>query len=123
MQWRVRTDLNLGNVVGHVLVWALLTIVTCGIAAFFYPYSFIATILRSIYLEDEHGRPFARITCSTNGFADFAHGLLWFVISVLTLGVGAFFYLYYVAKEIVGRSYLVPIAAPQAAYVLPAPTG
>ncbi|HEV8245571.1 MAG TPA: DUF6693 family protein [Polyangiaceae bacterium] len=123
MQWRVRSDLSMGNVLGHILLWFVLTLVTCGIAAFWYPYSFVAAIVNSMYLIDQHDRPFARLHCASSPGADFLHGLGWFFISLVTLGIGAFFYLYYVARTIVARTTLLPIAAAQPAYALPAVTG
>ncbi|WP_338405529.1 DUF6693 family protein [Vibrio hannami] len=42
---------------------------------------------------DENGVE-RRMDCNINMFSDLGHVLLWFVISILTLGIGYIFYFY-----------------------------
>ncbi|WP_419894661.1 DUF6693 family protein, partial [Proteus faecis] len=41
----IKANLSILDIVGHLLVWLLLTIFTLGIALFFFPYSFARFVI------------------------------------------------------------------------------
>jgi hypothetical protein len=48
---RLNCRFNIGNSLGHVIIWILLIIVTLGIAAFFYAYRVIRVLLNDTVIE------------------------------------------------------------------------
>lgn len=53
---RLRADVAIFDILGHLLIWLILSIVTFGIALFFFPYSFSKFIINRTYVIDESGR-------------------------------------------------------------------
>ncbi|WP_319496374.1 DUF6693 family protein [uncultured Cohaesibacter sp.] len=48
---RVHVDFNIGQVIGHAVIWLLLTIVTLGLAYFFYWFSVVRQLINaSVFL-------------------------------------------------------------------------
>ncbi|MFA0439262.1 hypothetical protein BCU70_06150 [Vibrio sp. 10N.286.49.C2] len=90
---RLKADVAIFDIIGHLVLWLLLCIVTFGIAMFFFPYSFSKFIINRTYLVDEHGVE-RKMRCDIDLFSDLGHVLLWFIISILTLGIGYIFYFY-----------------------------
>ncbi|GAL26677.1 hypothetical protein JCM19239_179 [Vibrio variabilis] len=90
---RLRADVAILDILGHLLIWLILSFVTFGIALFFFPYSFSKFILNRTYVIDDMGRE-RKMDCDIDLFSDLGHVLLWFVISILTLGIGYIFYFY-----------------------------
>ncbi|MGJ7096008.1 DUF6693 family protein [Vibrio hannami] len=90
---KLKADVAILDILGHLIIWLLLSLVTLGIAMFFFPYSFSKFIINRTSVIDENGVE-RRMDCNINMFSDLGHVLLWFVISILTLGIGYIFYFY-----------------------------
>jgi hypothetical protein len=48
---RLRCNFNLASSIGHVIIWAILILITFGIAAFFYAYRLVRVILNETSIE------------------------------------------------------------------------
>lgn len=90
---RIEADVGTVDILGHLIIWIVLILITFGIAAFFFPYSFSKFILNRSQLIDEHGNP-RQIVCHTDIFGNIGHVILWIIITILTLGIGYAFYFY-----------------------------
>lgn len=89
----IRADVATFDILGHLIIWFLLTLITFGIAAFFFPYSFSKFILNRAYIVDERDVE-RRMECHTEMFGNIGHIILWAIISIITLGLGYAFYFY-----------------------------
>lgn len=101
---RLRADIGIMDILGHLLIWFFLTIITLGVAAVFFPYSFAKFILNRCAIEDEAGN-FHDLNCEIEIFGNIGHAILWFFISMLTLGIGYIFYFYRVWNYAINRTY------------------
>ena len=90
---RIKADVGTVDILGHLIVWIILILITLGIAAFFFPYSFSKFIITRSQLLDENGSP-RQLVCHIDIFGNIGHVILWIIISILTLGIGYAFYLY-----------------------------
>ncbi|MGX9417393.1 DUF6693 family protein [Vibrio sp. RC27] len=90
---KIRADVGTLDILGHLIIWFILTVITAGIALFFYPYSFSKFILNRSEFVDDQGRA-TKMTCNINMFGNIGHIILWMIISILTLGLGYAFYFY-----------------------------
>lgn len=90
---KIKSDLTFMAILGHAVVWVVLICITLGIALFFYPYYFAQFVLNNTYLIDENGVE-RKFKCEMDIFANVGHVISWFVISVVTLGIGYIFYCY-----------------------------
>lgn len=107
--WKLRCDMNLANIFGHVLGWMLLSLMSCGFALFLFPYSFGRILIDTTLLVDETGRPIGRLKCRTSVADHVGHAFLWFLFSACTLGVAGFFYLYRVFQRLLNATVIEPI--------------
>ena len=90
---RLKADVAIFDIIGHLLLWLILSIITLGVALFFFPYSFSKFIINSTSIIDGSGVS-RKLNCNIDLFSNIGHVILWIVISVLTLGLGFIFYFY-----------------------------
>ncbi|MGF1748922.1 DUF6693 family protein [Vibrio cionasavignyae] len=102
---RLKADVAIFDIIGHLILWLILSIVTFGIALFFFPYSFSKFILNRTYLIDANGVE-RKMKCDIDLFSDLGHVLLWFIISILTLGIGYIFYFYRVWNYALNNTHI-----------------
>lgn len=91
---RLKVEMGLGEIIGHAVIWLLISIVTLGIGLFFYPYSVAKTILNNVYILDGGDRRIGRLHCELNLSNQIGHIIIWLLITLVTVGIGYFFYLY-----------------------------
>lgn len=99
----LRADIAIIDIIFHLLVWVILSVVTFGIALFFFPYSFSRFIINRVYIRDEMGVE-RRCDCDIDLFGNIGHIILWAIISILTLGLGYVFYFYRVWNYALNRT-------------------
>ncbi|MEO9496633.1 MAG: DUF6693 family protein [Vibrio splendidus] len=90
---KLKADITVLDIIGHLLIWLVLSIVTFGIALFFFPYSFCKFIINRASVIDEHGIE-RGLSCNIDLLGDLGHVILWAIISLFTLGIGYIFYFY-----------------------------
>ncbi len=90
---RLKANVAILDILAHLIIWLLLSVITFGIALFFFPYSFSKFILNRTRVIDSSGHE-RKMVCDIDLFSDLGHVILWFIISILTLGIGYVFYFY-----------------------------
>jgi len=90
---RIQADVATLDILGHIILWFIIILITFGIGAFFFPYSFSKFIINRSSLVDDQGVA-RRMACHTDMFGNIGHVILWMIISLLTLGLGYAFYFY-----------------------------
>ena len=90
---RIEADVNTIDILGHIILWFLITLVTFGIGAFFFAYSFSKFIINRSFIVDERGVS-RKMVCHTDIFGNIGHVILWIIISIITFGLGYAFYFY-----------------------------
>lgn len=106
---RLQSDVGLGDMITHVLLWFLLGLVTCGIALFLFPYSLSRTLLERTYVIDGDGQRVGRLVCPSDLGSDVVHAIVWWFLTLVTFGVAGFFYAYKVLANVLGRTTLAPL--------------
>jgi len=99
----IKADLSILDIIGHLLIWVLLTIITFGIALFFFPYSFARFVINRTSVVDNATGVERKMVCDINIFSNVGHIILWMVISFLT---GYIFYFYRVWNYALNNSRL-----------------
>lgn len=90
----LRADIAFIDIIGHLIVWVILSLITFGIALFFFPYSFSRFIINRTHIQDPVNGVERRLFCDIHMFGNIGHIILWAIISILTLGIGYVFYFY-----------------------------
>lgn len=85
-------NITFGEILGHGLLWLLISIVTAGIGLMFYPYSFSKFVINRTYVYQDGKRYSLRCELGIGG--QLGHILLWLLLTIVTLGIAFPFYLY-----------------------------
>ncbi len=103
---RCRTQLSIFQVIGHIVIWAIISTITLGIGALFWPYAAAKLILESIIIFDDGGQASARLRCEVGFGEQIGHVVMWLFLIVLTGGLAGFCYLFGVAHFVINRTQL-----------------
>jgi len=90
----LKADIAILDILGHLILWLILVVITLGIALFFFPYSFARFVINRTSLVDPETGVAHPMRCNIDVFSNFGHILLWFIITIVTLGIGYIFYFY-----------------------------
>lgn len=116
--YRLKSTLGLGEMVGQLLVWLLLSIVTLGLALFFLPYFLLKLPINRTLLLNGEGRVVGRLRVDVSFGDILGHMLIWLVISIVTLGLGYIVYWYYVLRRLLNATVVETDAAAPTAFVM-----
>lgn len=105
--YRLKTEVGVVDILGHMVLWVILSVVTLGIGLFFLPYSFAAFFVNRTYLVDTSGGKVGRFKADIELTSQIGHVVLWIFISVITLGIGYMFYIYKVWSFVLDKTRLV----------------
>ena len=98
---RLRTQLSIFQVIGHVVVWLIISTIIRGIGLIFWPYAAAKLILESIVIVDEGGSASAALRCNLGFGKQIGHAVLWLILIALTGGVAGLCYLFGVAHFVI----------------------
>ena len=104
---RLRLDLDAFTMIGHVILWFLLALVTAGFGLLIIPYAAAKLILNSIIITDEFGRASARLRCNIGLSDQIGHIVIWLLLMLLTGGLAGLCYLFGVAHFAINRTELI----------------
>lgn len=90
---KLKANVGTFDIIGHLILWFIIILITLGIGAFFFAYSFSKFIINRTEFIDNRGVAH-QMTCRTDLFGNVGHIILWIVISILTFGLGYVFYFY-----------------------------
>lgn len=104
---RMKVDASLGDIVGHLLLWIVLMIVTLGLAGFVFPYMLNRFVLSKVEIVDNTGARVGRLQCMVDLGDAVGHCLLWILLSIVTLGLAYFVFLYYMVIKCLNKTVIV----------------
>ena len=104
---RCRTRLSIFQVIGHVVIWLVISALTLGIGALLWPHAAAKLILESIVLVGEDGRANATLRCNFGFSEQIGHAVLWLIVIALTGGIAGFCYLFGVAHFVLNRTDMI----------------
>ena len=95
---RVSTQLTMGEVLGHFVIWALISCFTLGIGLLFWPYAAAKMILDSMVIDGH------KMRCGLSISESIGHIILWGILIVVTMGLAAPFYFFGVVRTAINRT-------------------
>lgn len=90
----LKSDLSVGDIIGHAVIWILLSIVTFGLALFVFPYYMARFIISRTLVMDANGARIGRLECTIDLASIIGNVIIWAIISLLTLGLGYLVFMY-----------------------------
>lgn len=106
---QLKSELGAFEVLGHLIVWVLLTIITFGLAMFVFPYYMQRFIISTTFAYDGEGRKVGRLVCTIDLASMIGNIILWAIISILTLGIGYLVFLYKITAHCMTHTKVVSV--------------
>lgn len=106
---QLRSNLGAFDVLGHVVIWLLLTLVTLGLALFVYPYYMQRFIISKTYAYDGTGARVGKLVCTIDLASMIGNIILWAIISIVTLGIGYIIFLYKITAHCISHTKVVGV--------------
>ncbi len=104
---RIGVDFSMMDVLGHVIIWTLISIFTAGIGLFFWPYASSKFIINNIILYDHADARVGRLQCNLSAGSQIGHIVLWIFISMITAGLAFPFYMFGVVRTALNRTTIL----------------
>ncbi|WP_175203333.1 DUF6693 family protein [Achromobacter ruhlandii] len=103
----LKSDLTIVEIIGHVVVWILLILITFGLAAFVFPYYMQRFIISRTSVMDESGRRVGRLLCTIDLVSAIGNIVIWILITIVTFGLGYFVFLYKIHAHCLNHTKIV----------------
>lgn len=104
---QLKSELGFIDVLGHVIIWLLLTLITFGLALFVFPYYMQRFIIGKTYAYDSSGQQVGKLVCTIDLASMIGNIILWAIISILTLGIGYIVFMYKISAHCMSHTKLV----------------
>lgn len=92
---KFKSELGFGDIIGHLIIWLILSIVTLGFALMLFPYYIMRFVLNNTYVYDQRdGKKLACLHCDVQLTGILGNALIWFLLSFITFGLAYLFYIY-----------------------------
>ena len=85
---RLRVSWSMSELFIYVLGWAVLIVITFGIAALFFPYSALRRILNGVVIYGDDGVVLGQLQVELSMMEQLGHIALWFIIHAVVIGLG-----------------------------------
>lgn len=95
------------NAFTFICVWLIIATFTLGIGLFFAIYYFYTIIISKTYLVDEDGEVIGTLDCKITFTEILEHIIIWILITIFTLGIGYFFYLFYTVRLCINKTVII----------------
>ena len=105
---KFRCDFSVGDAIGHMIIWLLLTILTLGLALFVFPYYMPKAIINRTTVLAQDGTEFGRLKCDLPLGSMIGNAILWLLLCIVTLGLAYFVYVYRVFRIVLSETRIVP---------------
>ena len=98
--YKLKCEFTVGEAIGQLVIWLLLSIVTLGLALFVLPYYFVRAPINRTSLVDQGGKRVARLHVDVGFGGILGHALVWLLLTIITLGLAYLVYWPAVIKRV-----------------------
>lgn len=104
-----KCEFTVGEAIGQLVIWILLSIVTFGLALFVLPYYFIKAPLNRTYVVDRDGSKIGKVHVDVAFVDILGHALVWLLLTIVTLGLAYLVYWPAVIKRLLNAVRITEI--------------
>ncbi len=104
---RLQCRIGFWDMVGHIVLWIVVILLTVGIAGFFFVYSLQKMVINHTMMIDRQGTEIGHLRCDLNLVSTIGHVILWILLTIITLGLALPFYIYRVNRVIMDETEVV----------------
>lgn len=106
--YQLKCELGLADIIGHGLIWILLSFITFGLALFVFPYYLMRfTIGKTVIYQQEV--KIGRLECTIDFASILGNVVIWAIISVLTLGIGYLIFIYKINAHCLNQTKVIKL--------------
>lgn len=98
--YKLKCEFSVGEAIGQLVIWVLLSVVTLGLALFVLPYYFVKAPINRTSLIDGTGHKVARLHVDVSFGDILGHALVWLLLTIVTLGLAYLIYWPAVIKRV-----------------------
>ncbi|WP_439890905.1 DUF6693 family protein [Ralstonia sp. 25C] len=102
----LKSRLTTADIIGHAVIWILLTIVTVGLGLFVYPYYLYRFVISKTIAVDRDGKEVGKLECTIDLATIIGKIVIWTFISIVTFGIGYFFFMYKIVAHCMDHTRL-----------------
>lgn len=106
---QLKSELGFMDVLGHLIVWLILSVVTLSLALFVFPYYMQRFIISKTYAYDGEGKRVGHLVCTIDLASIIGNIILWAIISIVTLGIGYLVFLYKITAHCMTHTKVVGV--------------
>lgn len=107
---QLKCELGTLEVIGHAIIWIILTFITLGLAMFVFPYYMQRYILNKTVAYDANGKKIGQVVCEINLASMIGYIVLWAILSFITFGILYIVFLYKIHAHCYSKSKIVPVS-------------
>lgn len=104
-----KNNLGVFTIIGHYIIWFLLTIVTFGLALFVFPYYMQRYIINNTGVFDAEGKKIGQLKCEIDLATIIGNIVLWVILSIITLGFLYVVFLYKIHAHCYSHTKIVSV--------------
>ncbi|MFN3724069.1 MAG: DUF6693 family protein [Paracoccaceae bacterium] len=90
--YKLKCEFSVGEAIGQLVIWVLLSVVTLGLALFVLPYYFLRAPINRTTLVDGKGQKVGRLHVDVSFGDILGHALVWLLLTIVTLGLAYLIY-------------------------------
>lgn len=106
--YQLKCELSLVDIIGHGILWILLSFFTFGLALFVFPYYLMRFTIGKTVLYQQ-GVKVGRLECTIDFASILGNVVIWAIISVLTLGIGYLIFIYKINAHCLSQTKIVKL--------------
>jgi hypothetical protein len=101
---KLKSHVSIMDIIINSIIWLILSAITFGLAFFFYIYYFNRFIINKTDITDASGNIIGTLKCQLSFGDILSHSIVWILLTIVTLGLGLFFYFYKVLAFIISKT-------------------
>jgi len=104
-----KCEFTVGEAIGQIVIWLILSIITLGLALFVLPYYFVKAPINRTYVVDAEGSKIGKLTVDIAFVDILGHALVWLLLTIVTLGLAYFIYWSAVIKRLMNAAKITEV--------------
>ncbi|MDC0738358.1 hypothetical protein N6L24_08700 [Cognatishimia sp. SS12] len=97
---KFKCEFSVGEAIGQLVIWIILSVITLGLALFVLPYYFVKAPINRTYMVDQDGAKIAKLHAEVAFVDILGHALVWLLLTIVTFGLAYLIYWPAVIKRV-----------------------
>ncbi|MDX7987235.1 hypothetical protein FE392_07805 [Xenorhabdus sp. 12] len=105
--FKLKSELSIIDIILHLIIWFLITLLTLGLGAFVFPYYMTRLVINKTQVIDrDNGKIIGRLNCEINFAQIVGYVILWAILSFITFGLLYLVYIYKIIAHCINHTHV-----------------